>query len=586
MYRLRKYWPLIILVALFVSACSPAATPTTAPQPTAPPKPAETTAPAQPATAAPAQPTAVPQPTAAPATDKRKVAKFIWTQEFDTLNRFYSNKWFAQILEQVWNAAAWEYDDKNEPFPVLVTEIPSPDNGGISADGKVITMKLRDDITWSDGKPITADDFVFTYEMVISPKNAVTSAYPYDQIESVTAPDPRTVVVTFKEPFAPWQATLWHSILPKHVLQPVFDKDGTIDNAAWNLKPTVGAGPYVFAEWESGSFARFTARQDYWGDKPKIDEIFIKFVPDDASQTAAMKAGDGDLGTFPPLSDVPALKQAGVTVPIARSGFNEGWFFNLDPKKGHPALQDVRVRQALALAFDRASLNKTLLLGLTEVPIGFWDALPAYNDPSVKVYPYDPEKAKQLLDEAGWKDTNGDGVRDKDGKELVLRYLTSTRDVRQNTQAVAQQQLAAVGVKVELSSMDSDLFFASYADNGPVSRGEYDIAQWSDAPQFPDPDREYWLCSEIPSDEKPTGTNSELLCDKELDALFQQQAKQVNVADRQETFRKITKLMYDKVYWVGLWQDPDYWLVGPRLSNVTLSGVTPLYSIEQWDLKP
>ena len=130
MYRLRKYWPLIILVALFVSACSPAATPTTAPQPTAPPKPAETTAPAQPATAAPAQPTAVPQPTAAPATDKRKVAKFIWTQEFDTLNRFYSNKWFAQILEQVWNAAAWEYDDKNEPFPVLVTEIPSPDNGG------------------------------------------------------------------------------------------------------------------------------------------------------------------------------------------------------------------------------------------------------------------------------------------------------------------------------------------------------------------------------------------------------------------------------------------------------------------------
>jgi len=244
------------------------------------------------------------------------------------------------------------------------------------------------------------------------------------------------------------------------------------------------------------------------------------------------------------------------------------------------------VRQALALAFDRASLNKTLLLGLTDVPIGFWDALPAYNDPSVKVYPYDPEKAKQLLDEAGWKDSNGDGVRDKNGKELVLRYLTTTREIRESTQAVAQQQLAAVGVKLELSAIDSDLLFADYANKGPVSTGQYDIAQWSDAPQFPDPDREYWLCSEIPSDEKPSGTNSELLCDKELDALFQQQATQVNVTDRQETFHKITKLMYDNVYWVGLWQDPDYWLVGPRLSNVTFSGVTPLYSIEQWDLKP
>ena len=245
------------------------------------------------------------------------------------------------------------------------------------------------------------------------------------------------MVITFKEPFAPWLSTLWKSILPKHVLQPVFDKDGTIDNAEWNRKPTVGAGPFVFTEWESGSFARFVARDDYWGGRPKFDEIFIKFVPDDASQTAAMKAGEGDIGTFPPLSDVPSLKDAGVKVVIARSGYNEGWYFNLDPKTGHPALQDVRVRQAIALAFDRPSLNQKLLLGLTQPPIGFWDAFPAYNDPSVKVYPYDPEQAKALLDAAGWKDTNGDGVRDKNGKELVLRHITSSREIRQDSQAVA-----------------------------------------------------------------------------------------------------------------------------------------------------
>ena len=583
MFRLRKYWTLIVLVSLIASACTSAAAPPPTTQPTSPP--------AQP-TAAPPQPTQPPivstlpvPPTAAPQPAARKVATFIWTQEFDTLNHHYSNKWFAQITDQIWNAWAWEFDDKNEPFPVLVKELPSPANGGISADGKVITLNLRDDITWSDGQPITADDFVFTYNMIVNPKNTVASTYPYDQIESVTAPDPRTVVTTFKEPFAPWLSTLWKAILPKHVLQPVFDKEGTIDNAEWNRKPTVGAGPFVFKEWESGSFARFVAREDYWRGRPKLDEIFIKFVPDDASQTAAMKAGEGDIGTFPPLSDVPSLKDAGVKVVVARSGYNEGWYFNLGDK-GHPALQDVRVRQAIALAFDRPSLNQKLLLGLTQTPIGFWDALPAYNDPSVKVYPYDPEQAKALLDAAGWKDSNGDGVRDKNGKELVLRHLAGSREIRQDSQAVAQQQLAAVGIKLELQALDTDILFADFANNGPVATGKYDIAQWSDAPLFPDPDREYWLCDQIPSAEQPSGLNQQFICDKELDGLFQLQKTQVNVTERQATFQKITKLMYDKVYWLGLWQDPDYWLIGKRLTNVTFSGVTPLYSIKDWDLTP
>ena len=279
MLRDKPYVSLTLVLALALAACAPAATQTTAP----------TTVAVSTVPVAPTQPPApTPEPTQPP---ERKVATFIWTQEFDTLNHHYSNKWFSQITDQIWNAWAWEFDDNNEPFPVLVTDIPSVENGGISADGTVITMHLRDDITWSDGEPITANDFIFTYEMITNPKNTVSSTYPYDQIKSVEAPDPQTVVVTFNEPFAPWLATLWKGILPKHVLQPAFDTDGTIDNAEWNRKPTVGAGPFVFAEWESGSFARFVAREDYWGGRPKIDEIFIKFVPDDASQTAAMKSG-------------------------------------------------------------------------------------------------------------------------------------------------------------------------------------------------------------------------------------------------------------------------------------------------------
>lgn len=525
---------------------------------------------------------AIPTDTAIPA--EPKIATFIWTQEFDTLNPLYTNMWFSSITQQLWNCWAWDLDDKNIPHPVMVDEIPSIDNGGLSADGKVITIKLRDDLVWSDGEPITADDFIFTYQMTIDPKNSVSTTHPYDLMEKVEAPDPHTVVTTFKEPFASWLYGLWHGILPAHILKPVFEKDGTINNAEWNRAPTVSCGPYNFVEWESGSFARYKANEKYWLGKPKIDEIFMRFVPDDASQKAALINGEGDLGTFPSWSDIPDYQKAGIQVVNAFSGYNEGMYFNQDPELGHPALQDVRVRQAIAYAIDRFSLNKDLLLGLTQPPASDWDNTP-YVDPSLKPYPFDPEKAKQLLDEAGWKDTNGDGVRDKDGVELVLKYGTTTREIRQDTQAVVQQQLAEVGIKVDLSNYEFDLFFAGYEENGPVSRGELDLIEFSNSPTTPpDPDTSEWLCDDIPTAEKPTGTSNDRVCDPELDQLFKSQIAQLDFEQRQQTFYKITKIIYDKVYWLGLWWDPDQWLVGKRLSNVKIGPSTPFYNIIEWDL--
>ncbi|MBC7228725.1 MAG: peptide ABC transporter substrate-binding protein, partial [Thermoflexales bacterium] len=511
-----------------------------------------------------------------------KTATFIWTQEPDVLNPLYTNMWFSSITQQIWNCWAWDFDDQNNPHPVLVKEMPSVENGGISADGRVITLKLRDDIVWSDGKPITSEDFVFTYEMTMNPKNTVASTFPYDKLEKVEAPDARTVVMTFKEPFAAWQATLWHGLLPAHVLRPVFEKEGTIDNAEWNRKPTVGCGPFVFQEWESGSFIRFVANEKYWLGRPKIDEIFIRVVPDDASQVAALKAGDGDLGTFIAYSDIPTLEQAGVHMVKVFSGYNEGWYFYLHPEKGHPALKDVRVRQAIALAFDRFSVCKDLLLGLTKPPATYWANTP-WQDPTLEPWPYDPEQAKQLLDEAGWKDTNGDGVRDKDGVELVLTLGTTTREIRRDVQAVAQQQLAQVGIKLELANADSDIFFGSYGEGGPCATGQYDIFEYSTVTNYPDPETADWLCSEIPSDENPSGVNWQAVCDEELDALFKLQATQVDPAERQQTFHKITRMIFEKVYWLGVWEDPDIWAVGPRLKNVRLSGATPFFNIVEWD---
>jgi peptide/nickel transport system substrate-binding protein len=525
------------------------------------------------------QVTPTPEPT-------RKVVTFAWTQEPDSLNWVYSNMWFASILQQIYHCWAWEFDDANTPFPHLVTEIPSMDNGGVTEDGLVITMNLRDDIVWSDGMPITAADFVFTYQMIVDPANTVSSVYPYDYLESVEAPDDRTVVMTFTEPFAPWLSLFWRGVMPKHILEPVYQAEGTIDEAEWNLAPTVGCGPFNFAEWESGSYIRFVKNENYWRGTANLDEIYLQFVPDDASQTAALVAGNADLGTFPPLSDVPVLQAGGLTIMVQPSGYEEGWYFNFRDMAS-PGAKDVNVRQAIAMAIDREAIANDLLLGLTKPVETLWDPIAAYGylSPDIVPWEYDPEAAKQLLDDAGWTDLDGDGIReDAEGNKLTLTHGTTIREIRQDNQAVTQQYLREVGIDLQIFSFDADLFFASYADGSPAAIGDMDIMEWSDSTAFPDPDTSYWLCSELPTDENPWGYNY-FGCDEGLDALFQQQLATIDPEERAAIIQQITKYMHEQVYWLGMWDDPDYWIIGPRLTGVKFSGVTPFYNVMEWDVK-
>ncbi len=142
-----------------------------------------------------------------------KVATLLFTQEPDTMNPQYTNMYFSTILHPLWNVWAWQFDDQNAAYPVLVKEMPSTSNGGISADGKVLTLHLRDDIVWSDGQAVTSADFKFTFDMTMEPKNTlIATTYPYDSIASIDTPDKTTVVVNFAEPFAPW-LLLFHGLL-------------------------------------------------------------------------------------------------------------------------------------------------------------------------------------------------------------------------------------------------------------------------------------------------------------------------------------------------------------------------------------
>jgi peptide/nickel transport system substrate-binding protein len=228
--------------------------------------------------------------------------------------------------------------------------------------------------------------------------------------------------------------------------------------------------------------------------------------------------------------------------------------------------------------------NTDLRLGVVSVTETFWDALPAYVDPSITPWPYDPEAAKALLEENGYVDSDGDGIReDKDGNPLTITQGNTNKTERQNYQALAQQQMLAIGIDLQTFSYDADILFASYVDNGPSAVGDLDIMQWSDVSYFPDPDTSYWLCSDIPTDENPYGYNY-FGCDETLDALFQEQVVTIDPTAREQIFWQISKYMHDNVYYLGIWEDGDIWIVNPRLTGYKFSGITPFYNMADWDV--
>ncbi len=509
----------------------------------------------------------------------------LYPQEFDSLNRMYSSQFFMAITQDLYLAPAWSFDQDLNPTPVLVTEIPSVANGGVSEDGLTITLSLRDDIVWSDGEPITSADFLFTYEMIISPDNVPDSRYPYDPelgiITGVEAPDDTTVVISFGQPFAPWIASIFTFILPEHVLGPVYEDEGTIDGAEWNNAPSVSSGPFLFDEWETGSFMRFVRNENYYNGVANLDTVVISFIPEDEALINTLLNGDGDLATFIAYSDIGALETAGFVPQIVASGYNEQWLFNIKEGIGHPALQDVNVRKALSMAVNREQITTDLLEGRTYPAVSFWEGTP-YANPNLEAPAFDPEMASALLDEAGWVDSNGNGTRDKDGVELSLRYISNTRQIRVDTMAVFQQQFADIGVAVELTNYPSDIFFSSYLEGGPVSVGDYDIAQYSTTSSFPDPNTSQFLCSQIATDDSPDGVNDRGVCIPELDELFAAQSAETDPQARIDLFHQIDELIYNEYIFLGIWYDPDVYVVADRIQNTAINGVTPFWNSVEW----
>jgi peptide/nickel transport system substrate-binding protein len=521
-----------------------------------------------------------------------KAITMTFFEEPDTLGYQYSNMWFAGLAMDLFNPGLWFWDNNLEPSLEMAAEFPTKENGLISEDGLTVTIPMNKEAKWSDGEPVTAHDFAFTYEMVLAPENTATqSTWPYDQyLESVTAKDDETLVLKFAEPFAPWSTTMFQYVLPEHSLRPVFEADGTLDDADWNRNPDVTNGPFKLREWEAGSHLIFDANDMYWRGRPKLDQINILVVPDDEAQMAAIKTGDTDIGIFLSYADIPTFDEIDdIHLVTVLSGYNESWFFNLNTDEtaadnGHPAMQDVRVRQAIAYAVDFDAITEQLMFGGTYPPATYWEETP-YAYPDAEAYKYNPGKANELLDEAGWVDSNGDGTRDKDGVELILVYSTTQgREVREQTQVVAQQYLTDVGIGIEIQNNSYDTMWNSYGQGGPIATGQFDIAEWSATTDFPDPNVFQWLCSEIPSNSSPDGVNWFGICDEEWDALFQAQAVEMDSQKRIELFHEIGKIMTDRVYWLGVWHDNDVWSINRRARSIKISGSDPFWNAYEWDV--
>jgi len=582
-----KWFALLVAIAMLLASCQPAAS---------------TEAPAAPTEAAaepPAEPTeAPPEPTEAPPPAEPKTATISFFEEPDTLNRLYTNMWFAQLAIDLMQLGFWQFDDAKEINLELAAEVPSIENGGISEDGLTITIPLRDDVLWTDGTPVTAHDYVFTYEMIMADGNAVQSRYPYDTfVESVTALDDYTVQFVMNAPFVGWAAGFDVAFLPKHILEPIFEAEGTIDNADWNRVQSVTNGPFKLKEWEAASHLILEANDDYWRGRPVLDQIFIRIVPDEGAQMAAIKAGDVDIGVYLTAADKPDIDELpDVELLTVAGGWVESWFFNLiseelaaenELEPGHVALQDKLVRRAIVMGFDRSELNESLFYGLYRIPATFYYDSP-FEDTSIEPWSYDPEAAMALLDEAGWVDTNDDGTRDKDGVELVIQYSTTAgNELRESTGLVFQQSMAEIGVGVEILNYSYDVIWNGYGDDGPVALGLYDIAEWSTAPDdLPDPNTLIWLCTEIPSADNPAGGNWQGVCMEELDDLFSQQAVTVDQEARIQLFYEIERIMHDEMFWMGVRTDDDFWALNNRMQNVIFSGVDSFWNSYEWDVAP
>jgi peptide/nickel transport system substrate-binding protein len=496
------------------------------------------------------------------------------------------------------------FNQQGELIPFLAAAIPSRDNGGVAADGRSVIWKLKPNLKWSDGQPFTAADVVFTYQFISNPKTGATSAGSYEAIAKVEALDPQTVKISFKEPTAAWFLPFVGSegmILPKHIYQDFVGEKARQDPA--NLLP-IGTGPYRVTTFKPGDVVLYEVNPQF-RDKDKLGftQVELKGGGDATSAArAVLQTGDADFAFNLQVENniLQSLQKSGRGKVVADLGtLSERILFNFsDPdatrtngdrasvKFPHPFLQDPLVRKAIALGIDRDLIAKQLYGVTGQATTNVLLLPPEFASPNTR-FEFNPSQAQKLLDQAGWKDSNGNGIRDKNGIEMQIVFQTSVNPLRQKTQQVIKQTLQQLGIGVELKSIDPSVLFSSDPANPDTLERFYaDLAMFTTGNSNPDPTQymQTFTCDAIPQASNHwTGDNFGRYCNPNYDKLWRSVLTELNPSKRQQLFIAMNDLLINDYALVPLVHRADVVGVSQGLTGVAL---TPwdrnTWNIQDW----
>jgi peptide/nickel transport system substrate-binding protein len=426
-------------------------------------------------------------------------------------------------------------------------------------DCRELTFTLRRDVRWHDGAPFDADDVVFTYETMVDPRTP--SAYKDDfvAIASIDAPDPYTVRVRYRKPYAKALQSWAHAILPRHRLEP-YVREGRLREAPQNWHEPVGTGPYRLAELRAGQKIELRANPDYFAGRPHISRIVYRVIPSQATIFLELRARGLDLASLTALqytrqTDYPAFRKAYNKFRYPGSVYTYLGFNLRDPR-----FADVRVRRAFAHAIDQQELIDGVVLGLGQPATGPYQPGTWVYNPDVARYPYDPDRARALLAQAGWRAREGDGVLVRDGRPFRFELLTNQgNEERRKVAEMVQAALRQIGVAVEIRTLEWAALLNEY-----VRKRRFDalILGWGIGV---DPDQYLiWHSSKT----GPDDLNAISYANREVDALLEKGRSTCRQSDRKRHYDRLQEILADELPVVFLYFRDALPVVASRVHGI------------------
>ena len=539
-----KFLAIILCLAFLLAACAPAAAPTPTTE-VEEPAPAETEAPAPVETEPPA-----PAETEPPVEEEPSILRVGWGGSPDTLNPG------TAVLSEAYTIFELVYDSMYDLQLDGTFTLSLAESAEVSDDGKVWTFKLRPGYTFHDGTPLTSADVVFSYLFYQSHEDFPYMPVYTEYFESVEAPDETTVVINLTEPIPNMESQLiFLYILPKHIWEQYDTPTGAVE---FENTEMIGSASFKLVEYKQGEFVHLEAVKDHPLNSPKIDEVVFQTFDNQDALVQAIITGQVDMITEMPNTAVPTLKNAEnvelvVGAPFAPEVFdiilNQVSSDNCPPEDGvcsnHPALLDHNVRLALAHATDKQKIIDVVLLGLgtpglTLIPdgLGLW-----YND-TIQDYAFDIAEANRILDEAGYVDTDDDGVREMpDGSNPLVFRLNwpNDSDTAPRVAELLDETWTQIGVKLEPQALDPDALTSVCC---PAFDSDVILWGWGS-----DPDPAFLLSVHL-TDEIPTGNSETGYSNPEFDDLFAQQATALDQETRKEIIWKMQEILHRDIAYI------------------------------------